>query len=260
MIHPDRRSSIPARGSAPACSVGAFASSAPTSRSATARAIGPHCSDRRARPGSAATTASTATPRSAASRRTRSTRGERTELVIGDRNMIREFVTINRGTGSGGGVTRIGDDNWLLAYVHIAHDCMVGNHCVFSNNATLAGHVDRRRPRDPERLRRRPPVLPDRRARLHRHGRLVNGDVPPFVMVAQEGYGRAARHQQRRPEAPRLRRRAHRRDQARLPRAVHVRRADWPRPREAGGDRRATATTCARCSSSSSAASAPLLR
>jgi UDP-N-acetylglucosamine acyltransferase len=68
--------------------------------------------------------------------------GERCELVIGDRNTIREFVTLNRGTGDGGGVTRIGDDNWFLAYTHVAHDCIVGNHCVFSNNATLAGHVE----------------------------------------------------------------------------------------------------------------------
>jgi UDP-N-acetylglucosamine acyltransferase len=67
--------------------------------------------------------------------------GERTELVIGDRNVFREFVTINRGTGGGGGITRIGDDNWMLAYTHIAHDCIVGNHCIFSNNTTLAGHV-----------------------------------------------------------------------------------------------------------------------
>ncbi|MGH8091279.1 MAG: acyl-ACP--UDP-N-acetylglucosamine O-acyltransferase, partial [Rudaea sp.] len=69
-------------------------------------------------------------------------RGERSELVIGDRNTIREFVTINRGTGGGAGATRVGDDNWLLAYTHIAHDCHVGSHCVFSNNATLAGHVE----------------------------------------------------------------------------------------------------------------------
>src|SRR4029450_6635754 len=68
--------------------------------------------------------------------------GERTELVIGDDNVIREFTTISRGTGSGGGTTRIGNGNWLLAYVHVAHDCIVGNGCVFSNNATLAGHVE----------------------------------------------------------------------------------------------------------------------
>ena len=62
-------------------------------------------------------------------------------LVIGDRNTIREFCTINRGTGDGGGVTRIGHDNWIMAYVHIAHDCQVGNQTVFANHSTLAGHV-----------------------------------------------------------------------------------------------------------------------
>ena len=67
--------------------------------------------------------------------------GERTELVIGDRNVFREFVTLNRGTGGGGGITTIGNDNWMLAYTHVAHDCHVGNFCVFSNNTTLAGHV-----------------------------------------------------------------------------------------------------------------------
>lgn len=69
-------------------------------------------------------------------------RGERTELVIGDGNTIREFVTVNRGTGDGGGVTRIGDDNWIMAYVHVAHDCRVGSHTILANNATLAGHVE----------------------------------------------------------------------------------------------------------------------
>jgi UDP-N-acetylglucosamine acyltransferase len=67
--------------------------------------------------------------------------GEESELVIGSNNTIREFVTINRGTRDGGGVTRLGDDNWLMAYVHIAHDCQVGSHCVFANGTTLAGHV-----------------------------------------------------------------------------------------------------------------------
>lgn len=68
--------------------------------------------------------------------------GERSELVIGDGNTIREFVTLNRGTEDGGGVTRIGDDNWIMAYVHVAHDCVVGNHIVLANNSTLAGHVE----------------------------------------------------------------------------------------------------------------------
>ncbi|MBS0456931.1 MAG: acyl-ACP--UDP-N-acetylglucosamine O-acyltransferase [Proteobacteria bacterium] len=110
--------------------------------------------------------------------------GERSELVIGQRNTIREFCTINRGTGDGGGSTRIGDDNWIMAYVHIAHDCIVGNQTVFANNATLAGHVH----------------IGDfailggfsgihQFCRIGEHafigmGSLVNADVPPFVMVA----------------------------------------------------------------------------
>jgi len=116
--------------------------------------------------------------------------GERVELEIGDRNLFREFTTINRGTGTGGGITRIGNDNWFLAYTHVAHDCMIGNHCVFSNNATLAGHV----------------TIGDyvimsgfagahQFCRIGAHafigmGALVNGDVPPFLMIAQDGYGR----------------------------------------------------------------------
>jgi UDP-N-acetylglucosamine acyltransferase len=68
-------------------------------------------------------------------------RGERTELRIGDRNTIREFCTFNRGTAQDLGVTRLGDDNWVMAYVHLAHDVQVGNHTILANNATLAGHV-----------------------------------------------------------------------------------------------------------------------
>jgi UDP-N-acetylglucosamine acyltransferase len=68
--------------------------------------------------------------------------GERSELVIGDGNTLHEFVTVSRGTRDGGGVTRIGDDNWVMAYAHIAHDCTVGSHTIFANNATLAGHVE----------------------------------------------------------------------------------------------------------------------
>ena len=68
--------------------------------------------------------------------------GERSELSIGDGNTFHEFVTINRGTAEGGGATRIGDDNWIMAYVHVAHDCRVGNHTQMANNATLAGHVE----------------------------------------------------------------------------------------------------------------------
>lgn len=67
--------------------------------------------------------------------------GEDSRLEIGDGNTIREFCTINTGTAGGGGVTRIGDDNWLMAYVHIAHDCLIGNHTIFANSSSLAGHV-----------------------------------------------------------------------------------------------------------------------
>ena len=116
--------------------------------------------------------------------------GERTELVIGDGNSFREFVTVNRGTGSGGGVTRIGDRNWLLAYTHVAHDCHIGNDCVFSNNSTLAGHVTIE-----------DHVIMSGFSGIHQFcrvgahafigmGALVNGDVAPFLMVAQDGYGR----------------------------------------------------------------------
>ena len=62
-------------------------------------------------------------------------------LVIGSGNTIREYVSINRGTNAGGGKTVIGNENWIMAYVHIAHDCIIGNNSIFANNATLAGHV-----------------------------------------------------------------------------------------------------------------------
>lgn len=116
--------------------------------------------------------------------------GERTELVIGDRNLIREFVTVNRGTGDGGGITRIGNDNWLLAYVHVAHDCQVGNHVVFSNYSALAGHAEIG-----------DWVIVSGYAGVHQFckvgahafigmGCLVGSDVPPFVMMANETRGR----------------------------------------------------------------------
>lgn len=66
---------------------------------------------------------------------------ERTRLEIGDRNTIREYCSISRGTIQDEGVTRMGDDNWIMAYVHIAHDCQIGSNTIFANNATLAGHV-----------------------------------------------------------------------------------------------------------------------
>lgn len=68
-------------------------------------------------------------------------RGERTELVVGDRNIFREYVTVSRGTKKGGGVTRIGNENFFLAYSHVGHDDQIGNQTLFVNGATLAGHV-----------------------------------------------------------------------------------------------------------------------
>ena len=67
--------------------------------------------------------------------------GEDTAVEIGDGNTIREFVTINRGTAGDAGVTRVGDDNWIMAYVHFAHDCQIGSHAIFANYTGLAGHV-----------------------------------------------------------------------------------------------------------------------
>lgn len=69
-------------------------------------------------------------------------RGEPTRLVIGDRNTFREFVTVNRGTVTGSGETRIGNDNLILAYSHVAHDCVLGDHIIMSNAVNLAGHVE----------------------------------------------------------------------------------------------------------------------
>ena len=117
-------------------------------------------------------------------------KGERVELVIGDRNQVREFVTINRGTVTGSGITRVGNDNMLLAYTHVAHDCIVGNHCVFSNNSTLAGHVTIE-----------DWVIMSGFAGVHQFcrvgahafigmGVLLSGDVPPFTMVAGDAVGR----------------------------------------------------------------------
>lgn len=69
-------------------------------------------------------------------------RGEKTELVIGDDNVFREFVTVNRGTQGGGGITTLGSSNFMMAYSHVAHDCHVGSEVIFANAATLAGHVE----------------------------------------------------------------------------------------------------------------------
>ena len=111
-------------------------------------------------------------------------RGEKTEVVMGDGNVIREYVTINRGTPGGGGVTRLGDQNLLMAYTHVAHDCRLGNGIVMANVATLGGHV----------------VLEDNAtigglAAIHQFARVgayayVGGmtgvvqDIPPFVIAS----------------------------------------------------------------------------
>jgi UDP-N-acetylglucosamine acyltransferase len=110
--------------------------------------------------------------------------GEQSRLEIGDRNVIREFVSFNRGTADGSGLTRIGNDNWLMAYVHIAHDCVVGNNAIFSNASSLAGHV----------------LVDDwvilggftlvhQFCQVGAHaftamGAIINRDVPPYVTVA----------------------------------------------------------------------------
>jgi len=111
-------------------------------------------------------------------------KGEKTYLEIGDGNTIREFCTFNRGTAQDKVVTKIGNDNLFMAYVHIAHDCVVGNHTIFSNNASLAGHA----------------VIEDyvilggfsgvfQRCRVGAHGFIATNsvvikDVPPFVKVS----------------------------------------------------------------------------
>jgi UDP-N-acetylglucosamine acyltransferase len=68
--------------------------------------------------------------------------GEDVQLIIGDRNTIREFTLLNPGTEGGGSVTKIGNDNLFMGYVHVAHDCIIGDRCIFANAATLAGHVE----------------------------------------------------------------------------------------------------------------------
>lgn len=118
-------------------------------------------------------------------------KGEPCELQIGDRNTIREFSTYHIGTVQGGGITRLGNDNWMMAYTHLAHDCLVGNNTIFANNAQIAGHV----------------VVDDwvilggftcvhQFVRIGAHGMTAMGSVlladqPPFVM--SEGHPASAR-------------------------------------------------------------------
>jgi len=110
-------------------------------------------------------------------------RGETSRLEIGDRNVIRECVTLHRGTAQDKSVTRIGDDNLFMAYAHVAHDCVIGNQCILANNATLGGHVHL----DDW-------VIMGGLSAIHQFGRVgahafiannaaVTRDVPPFVMA-----------------------------------------------------------------------------
>jgi UDP-N-acetylglucosamine acyltransferase len=117
-------------------------------------------------------------------------RGEPTRLEAGDRNVFREFCSINRGTATGRAVTRIGNDCLFMAYSHVAHDCIVGDHVVMSNCTALAGHVELG-----------DWVILSGYAGVHQFckvgahafigmGCLVGSDVPPFVMMANEQHGR----------------------------------------------------------------------
>jgi len=110
--------------------------------------------------------------------------GSDSRLEIGSNNRIREFVPVNRGTAGGGGLTRIGDNNLLMAYVHVAHDCMVGNHIVFANSASLAGHVE---VGDHAILGGFSLVHQFSRVGAHSFsgmGSVINKDVPPYVLVS----------------------------------------------------------------------------
>lgn len=111
-------------------------------------------------------------------------RGEKTRLVIGDRNVIRESCTFNRGTVQDNSLTLVGNDNLFMAYVHIAHDCIVGNNTIFANNASLAGHVT---VEDFVILGGFSGVFQGCRVGMHSFsamGSMIDKDVPPFVRVS----------------------------------------------------------------------------
>lgn len=114
-------------------------------------------------------------------------KGEKTELIIGDNNSIREFVTINVGTPKGGGVTRLGSENLLMAYVHVAHDCQIGSHVVIANSCQFAGHVH-----VADHVKIGGICVFNQFVELGRHSYItgdsaVNKDVPPFC-IAQGKY------------------------------------------------------------------------
>ncbi len=110
--------------------------------------------------------------------------GEPTTLEIGDGNLIREYVTLNRGTVQGGGVTRIGHRNWIMAQAHIAHDCIIGDHTIFANAVALAGHVTVH-----DHVVLGGYSLISQFCRIGAHaftamGSVINQDVPPYVAVS----------------------------------------------------------------------------
>lgn len=109
--------------------------------------------------------------------------GEPTELIIGDYNVIREYCTFNRGTMQGSGVTSIGDDNWIMAYVHLAHDCRIGSNTIFANGAALAGHVQIE---DKVILGAFTVIHQFCRVGYHAFtgmGSIIKSDVPPYTML-----------------------------------------------------------------------------
>jgi len=110
--------------------------------------------------------------------------GETTRLTIGDGNIIREYCTFNRGTVQGGGETCIGNGNWIMAYVHIAHDCQVGNDTIFANGATLAGHVEVE-----DKVIFGAFTVIHQFCRIGYHafsgmGTVIKADVPPYTMIS----------------------------------------------------------------------------
>ena len=115
--------------------------------------------------------------------------GESARLEIGENNTIREYVSINAGTAQDEGITRVGDHNWIMAYVHIAHDCQIQNHTTLANNTTLAGHVHLG-----DYVTLGGATLVHQFCHIGTHafsayGARINKDVPPFIMVS-EGRGR----------------------------------------------------------------------
>lgn len=117
--------------------------------------------------------------------------GEESYLEIGDNNTIREYVTISRGTADGCDVTRVGNDNLMMAYVHIAHDCQIGNHIIFANSASCAGHVE-----VADHVILGGFTLVHQFTKIGSHcftsmGAIINQDVPPYIIVASN-YGKAS--------------------------------------------------------------------